>query len=102
MFEPDLYSVQVNVDDCWMHHRDPDGKIVPDPEKFPSGMKALGDYVHKRGLKFGIYSSPGNFTCEGYVGSWGHERQDAESYAEWGVDYVKVCLRMSTAIDVKV
>lgn len=73
-----------------MHSRDVDGNIIADKTKFPSGMKALGDYIHSKGLKFGIYSSPGNSTCEGYVGSWGHEQEDAISYASWGVDYLKV------------
>mmetsp|Transcript_36919 Transcript_36919/g.80422 ORF Transcript_36919/g.80422 Transcript_36919/m.80422 type:complete len:653 (-) Transcript_36919:166-2124(-) len=79
----------VNIDDCWMGTRDENGKIQPNPTKFPSGMKALADYVHARGLKFGLYSDAGNKTCEGHMGSMGFEKEDAESYAEWEVDYLK-------------
>lgn len=57
-----------------MHKRGPDGKIVPFQNKFPSGMKALGDYIHSKGLKFGVYSDAGNTTCEGYPGSWAYEK----------------------------
>ncbi|MGH9445832.1 MAG: glycoside hydrolase family 27 protein, partial [Terriglobia bacterium] len=77
----------VNVDDCWQGTRDAQGNIHPNA-KFPS-MKALADYVHSLGLKFGIYSSPGPKTCGGYMGSYGHELQDARTYASWGVDYLK-------------
>jgi alpha-galactosidase len=77
----------VNVDDCWEGARDANGYIQPN-EKFPN-MKALGDYIHSKGLKFGIYSSPGPKTCAKREGSYGHEQQDAESYAKWGVDYLK-------------
>lgn len=78
----------INVDDAWeAPARDADGKIVVN-EKFPD-MKGLGDWLHERGLKFGIYSSPGDYTCGGYLGSLDHERQDAESYNDWGVDYLK-------------
>ncbi|KAL6751317.1 glycoside hydrolase superfamily [Haematococcus lacustris] len=79
----------VNLDDCWMQKRDGDGRIVPFADKFPSGMKALADYVHSKGLLFGVYSDTGNHTCEGYPGSWGYEELDARTYAEWGVDYLK-------------
>jgi alpha-galactosidase len=79
----------VNLDDCWHGTRDGDGNIQPDPVRFPSGMKALGDYLHDRGLKFGIYSDAGATTCAGRPGSQGHEFQDAAQYARWGVDYVK-------------
>ncbi|GIL59411.1 hypothetical protein Vafri_14096 [Volvox africanus] len=80
----------VNIDDCWMEKRDPTtGRIQPFANKFPSGMKALGDYIHGLGLHFGIYSDTGNKTCEGYPGSWGYEKLDAATYAEWGVDYLK-------------
>ncbi|PNH00886.1 Alpha-galactosidase [Tetrabaena socialis] len=73
-----------------MQKRDPvTGRIVPFADKFPSGMKALGDYIHGLGLRFGVYSDTGNHTCEGYPGSWGHEKLDAATYAEWGVDYLK-------------
>jgi alpha-galactosidase len=77
----------VNVDDCWEGMRDANGNIQPN-DKFPD-MKALGDYIHSKGLKFGIYSSPGPKTCAKHEGSYGHEQQDAESYAKWGVDYLK-------------
>jgi alpha-galactosidase len=79
----------VVVDDCWQRERDASGRIVPDPERFPSGMKALADYVHSKGLKFGLYSDAGEFTCATRPGSKSHEAQDARSYAEWGVDYLK-------------
>ncbi len=77
------------VDDCWHGQRDEKGFIHENKEKFPSGMKALIDYVHSKGLKFGIYSDAGTQTCGGKPGSRGHEYQDAVTYAEWGVDYVK-------------
>lgn len=79
--------VYVNIDDCWEGSRDARGNIVPN-SKFPD-MKALADYVHQRGLKLGIYSSPGPRTCGGYEGSYGHEEQDAKTYAAWGIDYLK-------------
>lgn len=75
------------IDDGWEWRRDQEGKIVPNP-KF-SDMKALADYVHSKGLKLGIYSSPGPRTCGGYEGSYGHEEKDAQSYAAWGIDYLK-------------
>jgi len=78
----------MNIDDGWeAPERNPDGTIGVN-EKFPS-MKALGDWLHERGLKFGIYSSPGDYTCGGYLGSIDHEQQDAESYNSWGIDYLK-------------
>jgi alpha-galactosidase len=77
----------VNIDDCWEGVRDSKGVIHPN-SKFPD-MKALADYVHSKGLKLGIYSSPGPKTCGGYEGSYQHEKQDAETYALWGVDYLK-------------
>ena len=78
------------IDDCWsLKERDAEGNLVPDPAKFPSGMKALGDYLHDRGFKFGIYSCAGSKTCGGYPGSQGHEYQDARLFAAWGVDYLK-------------
>ena len=77
------------VDDCWQVSRDAAGNIVADPKKFPSGIKALADYVHSKGLKFGIYSDAGTKTCAGRPGSRGHEYQDAIMYASWGVDYLK-------------
>lgn len=79
----------VVIDDCWHGERDQRGFIRPDPARFPSGMKALADYVHSKGLKFGIYSDAGSKTCGGRPGSRGHEYQDAMTYAEWGVDYLK-------------
>jgi alpha-galactosidase len=79
----------VVIDDCWQVSRDADGNIVPDAKNFPSGMKALGDYIHSKGLKFGIYSDAGEKTCAGRPGSLGHEYQDAIMYAKWGVDYLK-------------
>ena len=77
------------IDDCWHGKRDSLGFIHPDPEHFPSGMKALADYIHSKGLKFGIYSDAGYKTCAGRPGSRGHEYQDALMYAKWGVDYLK-------------
>jgi alpha-galactosidase len=77
----------VNVDDTWEGKRDAQG-VLHTNERFPD-MKALGDYVHSKGLKFGIYSSPGAKTCGGFEGSLGHEAQDAKMYADWGVDYLK-------------
>jgi alpha-galactosidase len=89
----------INIDDFWQVHRDSkdptlqgpkrdsEGRILPNP-RFPD-MKRLADYVHERGLRIGIYSSPGPWTCGGCVGSWQHEEQDAKQYAEWGFDYLK-------------
>ncbi|MFZ0689015.1 MAG: glycoside hydrolase family 27 protein [Acidobacteriaceae bacterium] len=79
----------VNIDDCWQTGRDADGNIIVDAEKFPSGLKALADYIHGKGLKFGVYSDVGTKTCAGRPGSIGHEYQDARQYAAWGVDYLK-------------
>ncbi|MDW7981088.1 MAG: glycoside hydrolase family 27 protein [Verrucomicrobiales bacterium] len=79
----------VVIDDCWHGQRDHLGFIQPDAKLFPSGMKALADYIHSKGLKFGIYSCAGYKTCAGRPGSRGHEYQDALKYAEWGVDYLK-------------
>ena len=78
------------LDDTWSAmERDAKGNLVAHPDKFPSGMKALGDYLHSKGFKFGIYNCAGTKTCGGYPGGWGHEFQDALSYASWGVDYLK-------------
>src|SRR5438876_2122367 len=77
----------INIDDTWEAGRDAQGHITTN-KKFPD-MKALADYVHGKGLKIGIYSSPGPNTCAGYEGSYGHEEQDAETYAAWGIDYLK-------------
>ena len=79
----------VVIDDCWHGPRDANGFITADAQKFPSGIKTLADYVHSRGLKFGIYSDAGRLTCGGRPGSQGHEYQDALTYASWGVDYLK-------------
>jgi alpha-galactosidase len=77
----------VIVDDCWEGERDAAG-VIHSNSKFPD-MKALSDYVHSKGLKFGLYSSPGPKTCAGFEGSLGHEEQDARTYAEWGIDWLK-------------
>jgi len=79
----------VVIDDCWQVARNARGVIVADSGRFPHGIKALADYVHKKGLKFGIYSDAGTKTCQGRPGTLGHEEQDARTYAAWGVDYVK-------------
>lgn len=79
----------VVIDDCWQVSRDSLGFIVADPQRFPSGIKALADYIHSKGLKFGIYSCAGAQTCGGRPASRGHEYQDALTYAKWGVDYLK-------------
>src|SRR6266849_11117323 len=80
----------VNIDDCWQVSRAADGSIVVDPERFPNGMKPLADYVHFKGLKFGVYTDAGRMTCEKRPGSYEHEVQDIQTYASWGVDYVKI------------
>ena len=78
------------IDDCWSKkRRDENGRLVPNPEKFPNGMKAVADYVHSKGLKFGMYSCVGTMTCAGYPGSYNHEYTDAKTFAEWGVDFLK-------------
>ena len=77
------------IDDGWQIDRDDEGNIIVNPDKFPSGIKALADYIHAKGLKFGLYSDAGYKTCGGFPGSLGHEYQDARQYAEWGVDYLK-------------
>jgi len=77
----------INIDDTWEGERDAQVYIHSN-SKFPD-MKALADYVHNKGLKLGIYSSPGDKTCAGYEGSLGHEKHDAETYAKWGIDYLK-------------
>ncbi|XKL64048.1 hypothetical protein PGB90_004134 [Kerria lacca] len=81
----------VIIDDCWLEkNRTTDGKLQADKKRFPNGMKHLSDYVHSKGLKFGIYEDYGNKTCEGYPGILGHMKEDAETFASWGVDYVKL------------
>jgi len=85
------------VDDCWQAGRDANGVLIADPARFPSGMKALGDYLHSKGLKFGIYAVPGTVTCANYwdkypvrgIGSLGYEALDAQTFADWGVDFLK-------------
>jgi alpha-galactosidase len=81
----------VNIDDCWSAlHRNAHGQLVANPSLFPKGLKWLGDYLHARGLKFGIYEDAGTSTCGGWPGSWGHWQQDADTFASWGVDYLKL------------
>lgn len=79
----------VVIDDCWQVARDEEGNILADSIRFPSGIKALADYIHSKGLKFGLYSCAGSATCQGRPGSRGYQFQDARQYAEWGVDYLK-------------
>ncbi|MEU1306745.1 NPCBM/NEW2 domain-containing protein [Streptomyces shenzhenensis] len=82
----------VNLDDCWaLPSRDANGRLVPDPVRFPGGIKAVADYVHAKGLKLGIYTSAGTKTCNsaGFPGALGHEYSDAQQFADWGVDYLK-------------
>ena len=78
----------VNIDDCWAKSRASDGTIQPDPNAFPD-MKGLADYVHSLGLKFGLYSDAGTKTCKRRPGSLGYETRDANTYVQWGVDYLK-------------
>ncbi|KAG2328823.1 hypothetical protein Bca4012_021547 [Brassica carinata] len=86
----DLGYIHVNIDDCWSNLlRDSKGQLVPHPETFPSGIKLLADYVHSKGLKLGIYSDAGVFTCQVRPGSLFHEVDDADIFASWGVDYLK-------------
>ena len=83
----------VSIDDCWEQkspERDAQGRLAPDPKRFPSGFKALADYMHKQNVSFGIYSDMGTHTCGGYPGTEGHEEIDAKTFAEWGVDYLKL------------
>jgi alpha-galactosidase len=91
----------VVIDDCWQVSRDTNGNIVADPQRFPAGIKALADYVHSLGLKFGIYSDAGSKTCAGRPGGLGHEYQDAIQYAGWGVDYLKYDWCNTTTQDAK-
>jgi alpha-galactosidase len=87
----DLGYQYINIDDCWGElNRDSKGNLVAKSSTFPSGIKALADYVHSKGLKLGIYSDAGNLTCSKRMpGSLGHEEQDAKTFASWGVDYLK-------------
>ncbi len=77
------------IDDLWQGGRDKFNNIIPDPQKFPSGMKALADYVHAKGLKLGIYSDAAQLTCAGCTASYGFEEKDARTFASWGIDYLK-------------
>lgn len=78
------------IDDCWsLKQRDKNGRLQPDPEKFPNGMKAVADALHEMGFKFGMYGCAGTLTCAGYPGSFDHEYVDAATFAEWGVDFLK-------------
>jgi len=86
----DAGYVYLVLDDAWMaKERDEDGKLYGDPERFPNGMEALGAYIHSKGLKFGIYNCAGSQTCGGFPGGRGYEYIDAQTYADWGVDYLK-------------
>jgi len=92
----------ISLDDCWLDKtRSPDGKLRPDPVRFPSGIRSLSDYMHSRGLKFGIYEDYGNFTCAGYPGILNHLETDAATFAEWQVDYVKLdgCYSLPSQMD---
>jgi alpha-galactosidase len=92
----------VVIDDCWQVSRDRNGIIVADPQRFASGMKALADYVHSKGLKFGLYSDAGSKTCQGRPGSNGYEDVDARQYAAWGVDYLKYDWCYTDGVDAKI
>ncbi len=86
----DLGYEYLVIDDCWSEkERDENGRLVPDKEKFPNGMKVVSDYVHSKGLKFGMYSCAGVRTCADYPSSYGYEFEDAKTFAEWGVDFLK-------------
>jgi alpha-galactosidase len=87
----DLGYQYVNIDDCWMQHdRDANGNLQVDTSRFPHGMKWLGDYIHARGLKFGLYEDAGYKTCQGAAGMYGHFPQDSDLMASWGMDYLKL------------
>ena len=86
------------IDDCWLDHkRDENGRLQPDATRFPSGIKHLANRIHDMGLKFGIYEDYGNFTCGGYPGILGHLEEDAQTFAQWEVDYIKVDGCVSTS-----
>ncbi len=89
------------IDDCWQVSRDSMGNIIADPVRFPSGIKALADYVHSKGLKFGLYSDAGTGTCQNRPGSYNHEVQDANQYAAWNVDYLKYDWCNAEGLDAK-
>ncbi|KAK3733255.1 hypothetical protein QZH41_011098, partial [Actinostola sp. cb2023] len=87
----DAGYVYVSIDDCWAsHNRTSSGQLQPDPKRFPSGIPALSKYIHSKGLKFGIYGDYGTHTCAGYPGSIDHVQQDMQTFADWGVDYLKL------------
>lgn len=103
----DLGYQYVILDDCWSNGRNTsgNGSIIADLTKFPNGMAAVADGVHALGLKFGMYSSAGRYTCGSYEGSLGHEEVDAQTWANWGVDYLKydvcsVCLSVCVGVGV--
>lgn len=87
----DAGFIYINLDDGWQRYKGNRSahRLEADPVKFPNGMRALADYAHEKGFKLGIYSGPGDMTCAGYTGSLGHEEEDAEMFAEWGVDHLK-------------
>jgi alpha-galactosidase len=91
----------ITIDDCWQVGRTAQGVIIADSVRFAHGMKALADYVHSKGLKFGIYTDAGRKTCEGRPGSYGYEAIDAKTYASWGVDYVKIDWCNAEGLDAK-
>jgi alpha-galactosidase len=97
----DLGYQYVVLDDCWSVGRNAsnNNSLIADPKKFPRGMAAVADDIHAVGLKFGMYSSAGKYTCGGYAGSLGFEEVDANTWAEWGVDYLKYdnCYHMGQA-----
>lgn len=83
----------IHIDDCWMRTvpaRDEQNRLVPNAQRFPSGFKALGDYMHTRNVSFAIYTAESKTTCAGYPASKGYESIDADTFASWGVDYLKV------------
>ena len=86
----DLGYTYINIDDCWStKERDESGNLVPDPNKWPNGIRAVADEIHGLGLKLGLYGCAGEMTCASYPGSWGHEVQDAELLAFWDIDFWK-------------
>ena len=90
------------IDDGWQIDRDKNGRIIPDSTRFPEGIKFLADYIHSKGLKFGLYTCCGTKTCGGRPGSFGYETIDAESYAEWGVDYIKEDWCFTDGLDTRI
>ena len=88
----------VVIDDCWLlMDRDENDRLVPDPEKFPHGIKYVADYIHERGLKFGMYSCAGTRTCARYPSSYNHEYIDAKTFAEWEIDFLNMTFVISRA-----